>query len=204
MIFKLFIGIIFLAPFFSLHSHTQLQSLMPATGWYKYSNTNIPTKKDWVDSFVKDCAKLKYQNNHIQLHVTKNNIVRIASYNIHFWCKPGVSPFNYATGTNRHTDQDIESNFDNVISVLKSINADVICLQEVLMFNASLIKNSLKQLGYEYLFFFLEADWSEPFGIVIASKYPFLEEPQGMTFEVDREVGAHPLEKHCFLKAGIQ
>jgi len=203
MTHKLFIGILFLAPILPLYAIIQLQSITPASGWYEYSKTNVPTKKDWINNFISDCAKLKSQNERIPSHKTNNTTIRIASYNIHFWCKPDVSPFNYATGENRHTAQDIKNNFDTIISVLKCINADIICLQEVLMFNTSLIEETLKRLGYTHVCFFREADWLDPFGILIASKYPFFETPQGKTFEIDTEAGSHPLEKHCFLKVPI-
>jgi endonuclease/exonuclease/phosphatase family metal-dependent hydrolase len=202
MILRL-LSIAFSASFFSLCAHREIQSLAPASGWYNYSDTTVPTRKDWLNSFTRDCAQLAYQNEHIPVHTTNNNTLRIASYNIHFWCKPHIPPFQYKTGNNRHTIEDIESNFDTIISVIKTINADVLCLQEVLMFNSSLIHKSLKDLGYEHIYLFCEANWSEPFCIMIASKYPFLETPHGKTFDINHDPSAHPLEKHCFLRATL-
>src|SRR5579872_2083110 len=170
MILRL-LSIAFSASFFSLCAHRELQSLAPASGWYNYSDTTVPTRKDWLNSFARDCAQLAYQNEHIPVHTTNSNTLRIASYNIHFWCKPHIPPFQYKTGNNRHTIEDIESNFDNIISVIKTINADVLCLQEILMFNSSLIHEQLKKLGYEHVCLFCEANWTEPFCIMIASKY---------------------------------
>jgi len=193
-----------LTSFLLLFPNKQLQSLKPASGWYNYSSTCIPSKKDWIGGFISDCEKHSNQNDLIPLHVINNQTIRIASYNIHFWCKPGVLPFNYATGKNRHNLQDIEDNFENVLSVIKNINADIICLQEVLMFNPPIIKNELKKLGYNYVSFFDEADWAGSIlCVAIASKYPFHKEPFGKTFAIDKTSSAHPFEKHCFLSATV-
>jgi len=204
MIHILLIGIFSLTTASLVHPNVALQSLEPASGWYDYSRTPILTRKDWTDSFIKDCRKQSGQNDLIPLHVMNKDTVRIASYNIHFWCKPHLSPFNYTTGQSRHGAQDIEENFENIISAIKSINADILCLQEVLLFDQSRIKDTLTELGYQYLYFFDEADWAGSLlCVAIASKYPFVEEPRGKTFAVDTTPRAHPFEKHCFLTATI-
>jgi len=202
--YTLLLGILFSPSLLSLDAHTALQSLDPASGWYQYTEATIPSRRDWETSFVQDCQRFSSENDHIPPHTKNSNTVRIATYNIHFWCKPSIAPFNYQTGKNRHSEQDIQDNFHTIIAAIKTINADVVCLQEVLLFDAPFIERTLKEWGYEYIFSGDESEWEgSRFCVTIASKYPFEQNPRGKTFDIDTKDMAHPLEKHCFVKATV-
>jgi len=177
-----------------------LQSDLPASGWSLYSPTKYPNRQDWLQSFIKDCKKFEPQNNRIPAHQQNQSTVRIATYNIHFWCHPFVHPGDHAKPELRYTAQDIDANFAHTMQAIKALNADVLCLQEVLLFDSEKIKTIFQQLGYQYQAYFHEDQWASSFGSMIVSKYPFVKVPFSKAFDSDKEQKVH----RGFIKVRVQ
>lgn len=91
-----------------------------------------------VARYENDCNRLARTEN-AKIPTKSDNIVRIATYNVHFWKK-------YLKN---------ESNFDEVMCVLQDINADVIILEEMYLTTSEFLSQEammqrLKKLGYVY------------------------------------------------------
>lgn len=189
----------------AIHGQTarMLQSTAPASSWELYSDQRIPQKKELLDSYIKDCKTFASQNAHIPTHTQNLNVLRVATYNIHFWCNPFLKIYNYAAQISPYTARDIAENFYNVINAIQDINSDILCLQEVLLFDIKKIKQTFHDMGYQYQTYFHEAQWDYSFGVMILSKYPFAVQPVGKIFESSKNIMGPGGEKRCYIKATI-
>jgi endonuclease/exonuclease/phosphatase family metal-dependent hydrolase len=162
------------------------KSMPESSVWTTMQQGKKPTKDDKINLFKQDCQKLASLNKIIPKKDL--SLVRVATYNVHYWTEP--------TGT--------ESNFDEIVNAIKMIDADIIILQEVnwgaSTFNpmgVQLIKQSFEKLGYKYQFFGVASEniYNAPFGNLLLSKYPM---QQNYTSIFDANETSHG-EKRCFV-----
>lgn len=134
-----------------------------------------------LDLFVSDTKNAHGENQKIPAHTKNNTVLRLASYNVHFWTDPKTSV----------------DTIDPIIKVIKAINADVLMLQEVnwgenpgsvslstLVRHKTFkeLKNELTAMGYlvDDAAFYRSADHrGAPFGNLILSKYPIAGDGRG-------------------------
>lgn len=83
--------------------------------------------------------------------------LRCMTYNVHFW-----------------QDAQGKNNMTNVIGIIKKVNPDIICLQEVFWTgeHAQVFTRAMRQLGYLYGGSDTFIDCKKDFGNIIFSKYP--------------------------------
>ena len=155
-----------------------LQNTMPSAVWEIYSKNESIKKGD--QSFINDCNKLSQENKKIPN--AKGNIVRIATYNVHFW-----------------TDAQKNKNYDGILKIILMINADILILQEVLLFDQKRIEEDFQKMGY-YVRKFC-ATQGRKFGNMILSRLPLTSKPIAKTFEIDKKSGG---EQRCFINFKVQ
>ncbi len=162
-----------------------------ASVWLQLQQGKKLSKDDKKNLFKLDCQKIAASLNKL-IPLKDSSCVRIASYNVHYWAD--------LLGQ--------KTNFDEIISVIKAIDADILILQEVnwgvSTFNprgVQLIQELFSKLGYTYQFFGATAESmnNAPFGNLILSKYPT---QQNYTHVYDANVAGQG-EKHCFIHALI-
>ncbi len=156
---------------------------LTSTIWQSSAKGSALNRYDKVYAFVNDCRRLEKENNKVPPHTPNNKTVRIATYNVHSW----TDPFG-------------NSNLEAIMQVIRSINADIIVLEEVLDVTNKL-KIFFNDLGYTYQKFCLATHMGYvPFGNMILSKYPsnFSEK----IFEIDKK--AYGREKRCYIEASIE
>jgi endonuclease/exonuclease/phosphatase family metal-dependent hydrolase len=139
--------------------------------------------------FIQDCISLAAQqaNAGIPAHKKNDATVRFATYNVHFW-----------------TDPMQVKNYDLIMKVIGAINADILVLQEVSMFDEALIRKNLAALGYGHIEFLRAALYRHPYGMapfgnIVASKYPLSKTSLVKSFDIDRE----RIEKRGFINACV-
>jgi len=150
------------------------QTMPPASLWARMAHDSNVKRFDMRQSFIDDCALYAHENNLIPQHKKNNETVRIATYNVHSWydCKG-------------------KNNFEGVMSVIKDINADILILQEVSLFDWKKIKKTCESLGYycsKSLFVHTMYYYLHSFGNMIVSKYPLAQEPIQKTFDADKKM----------------
>lgn len=149
------------------------QEFKPATIWQQYAQKGALQRGDIAPSFMQDCARDTEQNSFIP---QKNDAVaRVMTYNVHFW-----------------TDPFTKRSYNDIIAVIKSVNADVVVLQEVRLFSheqEARIRADFAAMGYnEQIFMPMNAFSQTPgdgFGNMILSKYPFAQRPVKKIYEVN-------------------
>jgi len=163
--------------------------MQSASVWRSIAQDKELTKKQMIQSFILDCAHYAKENAAIPLHEKNNKYVRIATYNVHSWHDPHA-----------------KSNILGIMQVIANMNADVLILQEVSLFDADLIRYLLQVMGgYTYGSFVKAANHGgNPFGNMIISKYPFVKPPVLKTFEADKENASTHFEKRGYIAATIQ
>lgn len=138
---------------------------------------SYPQRKD---RFIDDTNKAKMENSKIPAHKKNDKILRVVSYNVHFWTKTKEPLTGY-------TDDAIEP----ILNVIRTLNADVLCLQEVSYGNHlgggaylsdkvkkktfDQLKQDFKAMGYlvdDAAFYQGAQHQSSPFGNLVLSKYP--------------------------------
>jgi len=148
---------------------------MPPASMRRLANAGVGlSKPELIKQFFFDCQTLADQENQaIPEHTPNNGTVRIATYNVHFW-QPAGRVWKDAERGGK--DANNRRNFDKIMATIKSVNADILVLQEVRLFDTSLISQELKKLGYTFTKF---ANTLHPtnkqFGNMIVSKYPIVE-----------------------------
>lgn len=94
-----------------------LQFHQPSSIWAKIIDREIP-RRARIGSFVNDCCAMQKENERIPRHEKNDSTVRIATYNVHGWHNP--------YGWDRRC-----YNHNKIASVMNSMNADVLVVQEV-------------------------------------------------------------------------
>lgn len=159
-----------------------VQEHLPASIWQAYATEGVLDRATIAPSFIKDCARDAVQNQRIPEKTP--GIVRIAIYNVHFW-----------------TDPLKQKNYPSILETIKTINADILLLQEVRLFNPEKIENDFKALGYTHQTFMSMKLWgNDPFGNMIVSKHPYIGEPVKKIYDSDKEQS----EKRNFINRLIQ
>jgi endonuclease/exonuclease/phosphatase family metal-dependent hydrolase len=123
------------------------------------------SRAEKLDAFIADCSTHKNLNSHIPVHQHGDGICRIATLNVHYWADPKNN-----------------GNFENIIKLIESINADVLILQEVSWDETYFLKKTAQELqaiftslGYSKQHFCKAATlFGAPFGNAIFSKYPLV------------------------------
>ncbi len=165
---------------------TSLVQTMPAASlWHAIAQGNTLNRYTMVQLFINDCALHAHENNAIPTHTINNDTVRLATYNVHMW-----------------KDAHSKNNFDAIIDTIGKVNADVLVLQEVLMFDNDRIVKKLKELGYTYTATAQAATFGgKLFGNMVVSKYPFASDPVIKTYDADQKYAG---ERRCYIKAQVQ
>jgi len=176
--------------------HTSHQLMPTSSSWSDFAAGKKMRPKELLNNFVGDCIAHASENEKIPHHTPNSDIMRIATYNIHFWRPPY---------DNIHSDFDFakNDNFDAVIQTIKNINADVLILQEVIIFDWMKIKTTLESLGYVCtLSMFVQTSTynSYPFGNMIITKQQSKNAHTIKMYDVEPEVWP---ELHGFIRTHI-
>jgi exonuclease III len=177
------------------HTVFSTQHPMPASAWSALAQGERLRRDDLVSYFVKDCRRDAPHNATIP-HVNKH-IMRVATYNIHHWRPPHHAfntPFDYAC--NDH--------FNQIISTIKKVNADILIVQEMLIFDWDVIKKAFEAMGYYCSLnaFFQSATYHNcPFGTMIFSKIKTTKPYLKKTYETQIPLAQ---ELHGFIKMMVE
>lgn len=165
-------------------TYVHYQPQQNATLWESRAQGHAVERRDMIKSFINDCVCYAGDNNAIPVHQKNNQSVRIATYNVHEWLDP------YGA-----------KNFDGIVTAIKQVQADVMILQEVALFNKATINDALHDAGYHYTAFVTTINSAKrPCGNMIISKYPFTQKPVVKTFNADYHAGR---ERRGFIKTDI-
>lgn len=161
----------------------KLHPLEPATIWQAYAKLQgLLNDETIIDSFIQDCARDEVHNAFIPEKTAA--IARIATYNVHFW----TDPFK-------------KTNYEEIIKTIKTINADILLLQEVELFENKKIEEELRTMGYVYQPFMpMDQIGKNRFGNMILSKYPLMRPPFQHIYESSKDKE----EKRNFINVIIQ
>lgn len=161
------------------------QSIPVPLLWNFFSQGKQLSRYEMTQSFIADCVAHEHKNSTIASHTFGDTTARLATYNVHMW-----------------KDAFGRKNFDAITDTIKKINADVLVLQEVHMFDHNHILNRLKDLGYQYTCAGQTTTiHGKFFGNMIVSKYPFAQEPTVKTYDADQKIAG---ERRCYIKATVQ
>lgn len=154
---------------------------------------NQRNRKNRIENFIADCQALKDHNKKIPEHSHDNSTLRIATYNVFGWKKP--------------SNAERKNNKDDIFEVIKSLDADIIVLEEVYEENAEAFKkdkNRLAELGYQYESFGNAYKGKQTlFGNWILSKKPFISEPAVTYFNAQKMLERYK-EDRCFVQMQVQ
>ena len=166
--------------------HNALEQSMPTASLWNYvAQGQKLSREAMVQSFIDDCTRHAHENNAIPTHTRNNDTVRVATYNVHMW--------KDARGIR---------NFDAIMHTIAHVNADVLVLQEVHMFDKDQIITRLQELGYTHASAGKTSTIGGTFfGNMVVSKYPFAAEPVVKTYDADQKYAG---ERRCYIKAAIQ
>ncbi len=195
---------------YSIGVQLQETSIHPA--WY-FTNSGAQLKRAEVTA--------KYRTVSDQLGGTENakipqkaaNIVRVATYNVHFWRSPysGWHTQDLAGYTNYEVDK--------IIAVIKEVNADVLLLQEVGGGQQNKWGSIKKMLEGEYNYKYVACASTAVQGVhnegnlynCIYSKYPFVGKTIEKQYATNPDLnlamykpGKANAEQRCFVGARIQ
>jgi endonuclease/exonuclease/phosphatase family metal-dependent hydrolase len=151
--------------------HPEYASLW--TSYETWKDSQPKTKRNArLNGFIADCKKLEHKNKTIAQHPHDDSIVRIANYNVHFW----QDPFG-------------QGNKKNIFKIIKTLDADILVLEEVCEENEASLnqcKKELAALGYQYEYFTntYTLNKSRLFGNWILSRKPFSADPQETCFKI--------------------
>ena len=164
---------------------TYASSMPAASLWRQIAQGATLSRNAMIESFIDDCTRREHENSLIPQHGINNETVRMATYNVHMW--------KDAYGTR---------NFDAILDTITKMNADVLVLQEVHMFDRATIMNALLNHGYTYV----SAGQTTTiggkfFGNMVVSKYPFAQKPVVKTYDEDQKYAG---ERRCYIKATVQ
>jgi len=161
---KALIYIILLFEILNVKINGTNQTFIPASAWSAFTLENTLNRKDLTRHYIEDCKRDASQNSHIP--TANNDRIRIATYNVHLF-RPATdalsTPFDYAH----------HEHFNAIMETIKQINADVLILQEMLIFDWNVIAKAFEYLGYHFsLNSFVQSGTYQdfPFGNMIVSK----------------------------------
>ena len=158
---------------------------MPAaTLWQKIAQGETLNRNAMIKSFIADCARREDENTLIPQHIPNDTTVRVATYNVHMW--------KDAYGVR---------NFDAIMDTITKMNADVLVLQEVVLFDKEAISQALSDAGYTCSILGRTTRSGNFFGNLVVSKYPFAQKPTVKTYDADKKNAG---ERRCFIKATVQ
>jgi endonuclease/exonuclease/phosphatase family metal-dependent hydrolase len=112
------------------------QILPEASTWTKVRNGDKLQAEDKQTLFIDQCKILASENSKIANHVSNNALVRVVTYNVHFWTDP-YSDYQTAKISEKLKiicqQQNIFSNskITPIFDVIDSLNADILILEEV-------------------------------------------------------------------------
>ncbi|HEV2601991.1 MAG TPA: ankyrin repeat domain-containing protein [Candidatus Babeliales bacterium] len=160
----------------------QLKAYVPATILQEYRAGKTLAIAEMLPLYVKDCARDTVYNARIAKKTAR--VARIATYNVHLW--------KDAIGADAYQD---------ILHVIAQIQADILVLQEVLLFDEAQVKKDLAALGYVYppIFEPMGRIGGVQFGTMIVSKYPFIQPPLSMVYAANSSE-----EKRNFINAKIR
>lgn len=166
--------------------HDAQQSMPAASVWQLYAQGIRLSRHEMIEQFNRDCALHAHENNAIPAHISNDESVRVATYNVHMW-----------------KDAHGAKNFDAIMNTISQVNADVLVLQEVLMFDKEYIMKRLKELGYVHTSAGRTATFGGTFfGNMVVSKYPFNTSASLIkTYDADQK---YPGERRCYIKSTVQ
>lgn len=157
--------------------------MAPASIWSLLAQGKVVTAKEKKNLFIKDCAMLADANKFIPAHSKNDNRVRIATYNVHMWLDPHGGKA-----------------YEEIMKVIGIINADILVLQEVEMYDSKKIEDDFVKMGYQPgLFLNMYNEGGRQFGNMVVSKYPFARKSTTKYFTVDEQ----EWEKRGFIHAVI-
>ncbi|HEV2601989.1 MAG TPA: ankyrin repeat domain-containing protein [Candidatus Babeliales bacterium] len=159
-----------------------LKEYVPASIWQEYAQGHELAKEGMAVLYSNDCVRDAFYNARIAKKTSR--VARIATYNVHLW--------KDAIGVDAYQD---------ILNVIAQIQADILVLQEVLMFDEAQIKKDLAALGYVYPPTFAPMDriGGVQFGNMIVSKYPFVKPPFRTTYAANARD-----DQRNFINAHIQ
>ncbi|HEV2601992.1 MAG TPA: ankyrin repeat domain-containing protein [Candidatus Babeliales bacterium] len=148
-----------------------LEGDSPATIWQEYAARGDVTPARKESLFMEDCARNAVRN--MRIPKKHSNVIRIATYNVHFW-----------------TNLLKRGSYNQILETIKAINADVLLLQEVRLFDEQKIHRDFSSMDYKYPAFMpMQLLGNDPFGNMIFSKYPFVGEPFKKVYASNKNVG---------------
>jgi len=158
-----------------IHNST-VQNHQPSSIWQEIlrsgkDDINLDQK---IACYIQDCKKLTHENSAIPFHQMNQNTVRFATYNVHFWHGAGHGKSK-------------QGNFENIIKVIKKINADVIVLQEVVLSDKFDTIKLFEKMGYKYWAFCKTVNHGS-FGNMLLSKYPIIKSVITKLFDADKKI----------------
>ncbi len=90
------------------------QTMNPSAIWKNLAQSKKLDRQQKLKIFVDDVEKFQTENEKITPHFPSPQIIRIMTYNVHYWTDPFEQP-----------------NFDNILKTIARINPDIVLLQEV-------------------------------------------------------------------------
>jgi endonuclease/exonuclease/phosphatase family metal-dependent hydrolase len=174
----------------SIFNNSNAHDAMPVASYWQYV-TQHPTMSakertaQMKELFLNDCKKNAHNNALIPQHTPSEQTVRVATYNVHFF-----------------TDVYHKNSYHQIFDTIKTINADVLVLQEVYSKDLKILEKELAY--YEYHYFSacsMRPNNKTFFGNIIISKYPFAQQPYKATYKVDQNLIG---DQRCYIKAKIQ
>lgn len=163
----------------TIQENHAITDTMPIASYWDYLTENpqiqdTARRTKMVQCYSDDCAKNAKKNNDIKSHKLNSETVRIATYNVHMW----------------HNAQH-KKTFDEIVTVIKSMNPDILVLQEVVGVdgNMSPIYTLFKSMGYDFACDRMtRQDDDECFGSVVFSKYPLVQSAQGKANHIKTKI----------------
>ena len=129
---------------------------------------------DKITMFIQDCKRDSVNNKNIPQHTQHDGLLRLMTYNVHFWMDP------YIRGGN----PEIKPLHHEILNMILKLNPDVVVLQEVTLdgneftpklpdFKEQLIEACAK-MGYKYTVWqpLIPTKGDSMFGNMIISKFP--------------------------------
>jgi len=157
------------------------QECTPASIWHEFAKKGGLERNAILPSFILDIVRDEKQNQAIPPKT--DSISRVTTYNVHGF-----------------KDSFKKKDYQQILTVIKDINPDILLLQEVIFFAGNSINNDFEKMGYTYQTFM---PMQPNFGNMIFSKYPFTQKPFKKTYAIDIE-DKHKGDKHNFINTVIR
>ena len=169
--------------------------------WYSTNANQVLNRQEKVTKFRTICNQLGATENP-KIPVKSADICRVATYNVHFWRNP------YAKW-----DKKDKNDFDEIVKVIKKVNADILILEEVaggIQSWSDEFDKISKEMGYGHISFCSTSehgvDAAGNLYNCILSKFPFEKPAIKKQYSINPDVSLknqNP-EQRCFVGASIQ